>query len=589
MKLFPILFSALTILSPANGYLMPKFVISNLEHVGEFHDRLDQAYQEWCDTYQTEPDESRRKIFACNFFQAESYTNKTGGPLQLNEFADRTAAEYNRFQEMQETVPVEEVEVTTSNMNSLACLGSLSTKVGPVDRIDECNSQQVHRRPDETFINDNIGPQDCYEPSQIKQQKSELLQSMSEIRLEMEQALITKIQTWEDSFQQTPSNARRETELETTKIYRKQATLGPPETDRTSKSNKNKIDQSYVFQRNILQARLKVDHASRLRTKKFQKYAFHRNLLEVRLKRKRRDKTMSELTNQMDLLVSTTTKHLNKLAQEMMPARSLKKTAVKAPRRKYEVHRQLLKVSRAKKQLERQAETVRFTWLYQPRDYSAVDANVSAALQVYDAAIRTALEEKDWHGAAVACDLAGEHVLQLDDSSNALEDYASLSRDLYAQSNISNQLQLLKVSTWLYQPRDYSAVDSNVSAALQVYDAAIRTALEEEDWHGAAVASDLAGEHVLQLDDSSNALEDYASLSRDLYAQSNIFNISNQLHSSSSLSWATTEPDESDFDLLEQAIASQVFSNDVLVATKSTTSSKVTGAKPIKRIKNKQS
>jgi hypothetical protein len=331
-----------------------------------------------------------------------------------------------------------------------------------------------------------------------------------------------------------------------------------------------------------LEARLKVEHASRLRTKIFQKYAFHRNLLEVRLKRKRRDKIMLELTNQMDLLVvSSTTKHLNKEAQEMMPARSLKKTAVEAPRKKYEFHRQLLKVrlslaeaARAKKQLEQQAETVRSTWLYRPRDYSAVDSNVSAVLQVYDAAIRTALEEEDWHGAAVACDLAGEHVLQLDDSSSALEDYASLSRDLYAQSNVSNQLQLLR-STWLYQPRDYSAVDSNVSATLQVYDAAIRTALEEEDWHGAAVACDLAGKHVLQLDDSSDALEDYTSLSRDLYAQSNISNQLQSSSSSSSSSWATTEPDESDFDILEQAIASNVF------ATESTsTSSKVTDAEP---------
>jgi hypothetical protein len=56
---------------------------------------------------------------------------------------------------------------------------------------------------------------------------------------------------------------------------------------------------------------------------------------------------------------SATTKHLNKLAQEMMHARSLKKTAVEAPRRKYEFRRQLLKArlileeaTRAKKQLE---------------------------------------------------------------------------------------------------------------------------------------------------------------------------------------------------------------------------------------------
>ena len=55
---------------------MPKFVLSNLEWAGHFQIRLDKAYKEWCDKYQDELDDSRRKIFALNFFQAEKYSNE---------------------------------------------------------------------------------------------------------------------------------------------------------------------------------------------------------------------------------------------------------------------------------------------------------------------------------------------------------------------------------------------------------------------------------------------------------------------------------------------------------------------------------
>eukprot|EP00980_Cylindrotheca_fusiformis_P031141 scaffold25875_cov108-Cylindrotheca_fusiformis.AAC.1 len=88
-----------------------------------------------------------------------------------------------------------------------------------------------------------------------------------------------------------------------------------------------------------------------------------------------------------------------------------------------------------------------------------------------------------------------------------------------------------------------------MSTVLQIYDAAIRTAVENGDWHGAAVASDLAGEHVLQLDKNANRLRDYASLSKDLYAQAKISN--------SCRYWSGMEQNKNTVDALKQAIASE--------------------------------
>lgn len=471
MKLCLFLMSLASVL-PADGYQMPKFVLSNLENVGQIEDRIEQAYHEWCVTYKTPPDESRGKVFALNFFQAESYTNKTGRPLELNEFADMTAGEYRRFQEMkermavaQETLSVKEIKASTFHTDFHSLLGAVFTNVGPVATIATGDSHLLHRGTEESLANHgNIGTQHSYRSTKSSLQ---LMQSWIGVRREMQQALETKIKTWENSFQQSLSIAK--VEIEQGVYSSQQATLVRNEADEAIFESL-RIQKAHVFQRNLLEARLKMDAASRLRVKKDREYALHRDLLTVRLRRKRRERSMLKLSNQVDLLVSATTERLSNLAQAETDAR-LEKPTVEAVRRKYEFHRQSLKsrlalekASRAQKHLQKQADTLRATWLREPRNYTAVVSNdVSAALRIYDAAIRTAVEEEDWHGAAVASDLASEHVSQLDDCANVLQDYAALSRDLYAQTKISNQVKSSSWATMKPEKHDFELLEQAIS------------------------------------------------------------------------------------------------------------------------------
>ena len=56
------------------------------------HIRL--AYNEWCEYYGKNSEESRLQIFADNFAQAKEFYKESGRALLLNEYADLTASEY---------------------------------------------------------------------------------------------------------------------------------------------------------------------------------------------------------------------------------------------------------------------------------------------------------------------------------------------------------------------------------------------------------------------------------------------------------------------------------------------------------------
>ena len=112
MKLYNLLLTLLVFARTTNGYLtnknafdlsLPKFVLTNYDMSNDkFQNRLASAYEDWCCTYKDGiGEESKMQVFAYHFFQAESYTNMTGLPCVLNEYADMTAAEYRHFQEIQ--------------------------------------------------------------------------------------------------------------------------------------------------------------------------------------------------------------------------------------------------------------------------------------------------------------------------------------------------------------------------------------------------------------------------------------------------------------------------------------------------------
>lgn len=66
----------------------------------EFNGRLRKAYQEWSETYGDSIDESRMEVFSYHFVMAENYFQETGNRINLNEYADLTAVEFQRLKEM---------------------------------------------------------------------------------------------------------------------------------------------------------------------------------------------------------------------------------------------------------------------------------------------------------------------------------------------------------------------------------------------------------------------------------------------------------------------------------------------------------
>jgi hypothetical protein len=58
------------------------------------HKKFQEAYEDWCQTYNKEYDESRLEIFSYHNLMAERYLEETGTVLQLNKYADRTEEEY---------------------------------------------------------------------------------------------------------------------------------------------------------------------------------------------------------------------------------------------------------------------------------------------------------------------------------------------------------------------------------------------------------------------------------------------------------------------------------------------------------------
>eukprot|EP00980_Cylindrotheca_fusiformis_P011453 scaffold2654_cov126-Cylindrotheca_fusiformis.AAC.9 len=63
------------------------------------HKKFQEAYQQWCQTYNKEMDPSRLEIFSYHHLLAEQYLEETGTVLQLNEYADRTEEEYQQILE----------------------------------------------------------------------------------------------------------------------------------------------------------------------------------------------------------------------------------------------------------------------------------------------------------------------------------------------------------------------------------------------------------------------------------------------------------------------------------------------------------
>lgn len=387
MKLLPYSSLLLLLSTGTHGYLITPKDHSNKVATTSFQDRLETAYEEWCETYSDEIEEaSRQQIFMQNYWQAEQ--SLEGKESKMNEYADMTVEEYQHFQDMKgmycvTSVSTKQKKTKTSRLQFISKLQLLGNKSSDdrkkklllsSDHLESFSKQTMRTSEDSTSLHFLKPPP---EPPKW-------MQTISDIYMDMGVA-VSQLQAYQES-----------------QVYKFQEqeipVIGVLEDDEAS-GKETATKNEYLFQKKLFKARLYYEHKEKkqqkVKEKEKNEYKLRRALLKTRLNRE---------TQKRKMIVAAKAFSFPSLVQ---------------------------------------------SWSSTPKDPRAI-----AAMEVYDNAIKDSISRDDWHGAAIASDVAGEHLLKFSCGKTANE-YFEQSRFYKQKANMPDEALEREIARQIFDTNEF--------------------------------------------------------------------------------------------------------------------------------------